>query len=138
MAMPAPTTPIGACLGNGVVIVKFVPPGAAVKRYEIAASRTETGVYSLYNNCRFATRVGYLFGFPMIGANLFLRIRAVGTTNEASNWVQVARGHLLKPTATFKCKCISGSIIPANSVFATMHPAGRLMAVKAVSDVEFT
>jgi hypothetical protein len=138
MPVTPPSTPIAACLGNGVVVVKFTPPvGVDIRRYEIAVSREEAGEYSIYNNCRFGTRLAYLFGFPMLGGNLYIKIRVVNADREASAWVQAARGQLTKPTVTFECKCISGSIIPAGAVFSVPHPAGRLMSVAAVDQIEF-
>ncbi len=136
--MNAPTNPIAACLGNGLLFIKFVPPLIdPVGSYEIQVAKTEDGIYHPYFNVKFATRFGYISGFPMLGIDIFLQLRAVSPDNIPSDWVQVARGQLLKPTTTFHCKCLRGSIIPAGAVFAMPSGAGRLVAVASVNEIRF-
>ena len=131
----APTNPVACHVGNGMLVLYWdIPTTGTVKRYEIYLSLSESGIYKRYFNGSFTENRGQIYNVPM-NETVYLRVKAIDVDGSESSLAQFTRGKIEKPIVSMKCRAIHGSLIPKDAVFSVHDSVDRIVAAKAVADI---
>lgn len=122
---------IAAHRGHGTVIIKVfsgVPENFSC--FEVQIATDIGGPYTKYNNYQFFSDIGFLNNVPL-ETTIYMQIRymtSIKEVNTYSEWVQVKRGVLSKPSVIMECKTIKNSRIAQGAAFPNRFRDTELIA----------
>lgn len=134
--MLAPTSAFAAHLGGGIVQVFVTHPDMdSVVAHEVVSSDSLSGTYYETGNNRFTGRDTFIYGFTP-GRTIYMKVRAIGADNEASDWVQVRLGSASRERIVMRCTGVQGSIIADGSLFCCTKD-NRIFGVRNDGQINF-
>lgn len=135
-SIAAPTDPLAVHVGQGSLLLGWGHANPElVNYYELYVSTSLGGNYVKLTRGEFKATHGNVQNIPL-GRSLYFKLRAIGRNGAISSFAQVKRGKLYQPTIPLKVRGISGSIIPANSLFSSLDAeTGKLLLVRAQATI---